>query len=342
MLNEWKQCKGAQGRVGTGSVLCSEWRYWYLQPVGRAARQHHWQRSICPFVHLTQQHSALFEQFCWKEGKKQSPSCSWCLSLPLPHSCCCHGSSRRCWRMLWRASSSLPAVPTAPGASGCSHGGVGGRFLHCLPWGALGLPSPGSLCSGMALLLTIGSTAQQQHNGLLLLHQAQSYCPTSWSNPVRVIAKHILALSMYKSILQGASVSLSLSAAENKFSIPVGVTMLKCACLCPFLCLHQTVGVSKGCTLNSPSSSSRLHWLFPVWIAKLYYWIWEPWQLSNRHIQEMFWSRLVCRIQSMWDGWILWTSQPMPCLMLNRAKQSVLRLFLQFTSNFSHFFSLLF
>ena len=164
--------------------------------------------------------------------------------------------------MLWRASSSsssLPAVPAAPGASGCSHGGVSGRFLHCLPWGALGLPLPGSLCSGLAILLTIGSTTQQWHNGLLLLHQAQSYFPTSWSSPVCVIAKHILALSMYKSILQGDSISLTLSAAENKFSIPLSVTMLKSACLCPFLCLHRTVGVSKGCTLNSPSSFSRLH-----------------------------------------------------------------------------------
>jgi len=159
--------------------------------------------------------------------------------------------------MLWRASSSSPAIPTTPEASGCSH--VSGRFLHCLPWGALDLPSPRNLCSGVAILLTTGSKAQQRHDGLLLLHQAQSYFLTSSSTPVHVIAKHVLALNMCKSILKGDSIYLTLSAAENKFSIPFSVTRLKSACLCPFFCLHQTVGISKGCTLNSPSSSSRLH-----------------------------------------------------------------------------------
>lgn len=192
-----------------------------------------------------------------KKGKKQSPDHSWCLSPPLPHSCCCHGSSHHCWRMLCRASSSSPAVPTAPGASGCSHGGIGGRFLHCLPWGALGLSSPRTLYSVTAVLLTTASTTQQWHNWLLLLHRVQSYFLTSWYSLVRVIAKHVLPLSTCKSILQSDSISLTLSAAENKFTIPFCTTMLKSACLCPFLCLHQTMGVNKGCTLNSPTSSSR-------------------------------------------------------------------------------------
>lgn len=81
---------------------------------------------------------------------------------------------------------------------------------------------------------------------------ACSYCTRCrvTSQPLGPVlcVSHVLALSMYKTILQGDSISLTLSAAENKFSIPLGVTMLKFACLCPFLCLHQTVGVSKGFT----------------------------------------------------------------------------------------------
>lgn len=38
VLNELKQYKGAQRLVGTGSVLCLQWCYWYLQLVARAAQ----------------------------------------------------------------------------------------------------------------------------------------------------------------------------------------------------------------------------------------------------------------------------------------------------------------
>lgn len=337
MLNKWKECKEALGLVGTGSVLCSGWQYWYLQP--ELPRWYCWQRGHLPFYpsHPAKQ-CYVWAALLQKRETNNHPTTA--------------GASLR---LIHVAAVAMAAVITL---GGCSGGPPPPRLLFPLPQehqaalmkalvaGSLTafpgehLVSPPPGLSTVVQLFCWPLAAPCNSSAMGCSYRTRcSYFPTSWYSLVHVIAKHVLVLSMYKSILQSDSISLTLSAAENKFSIPLHMTMLKSACLCPFLCLHQTVGDSKGCTLNSPSSSWRPQWLFPLWSAKLYYWIWEPWQLSNtnRHIQEMFWWSLVCRIQSTWDGWILWTGQPMPCLMLSNANQSMFRLFLQFSSNFSHF-----
>lgn len=167
-----------QGSSGSkGDWECSVLRvvYRYLQSVGKSYWSGTAGRGASALLSFKPSNTVLSSS-AENKRKKQSPSHSWCLSPPLAHSCCCHGSSHCRWRMLWGPSSSSPAVLTALGASGCSHGWISDRFLHCLPCRVLGLPSPENVCSSMAILLITGSTTQQWHNLLLLLHQVQRPC----------------------------------------------------------------------------------------------------------------------------------------------------------------------
>lgn len=174
--------------------------------------------------------------------------------------------------MLWGASSSSPAVHTALGASGCSYRWISDRLLHCLHCRVLGFPSPESVCNSIGILLIIGSTTQQWHYCLLLLHQVQRYFPVSWSSPVCVIAKHFIVLSMYKSICQSWHFFESVRCREQVF-YSSHCDNVKICLPFPIFCLHQAVGVSKGCTLNSASSPSRL----PFFLFKLLSCTTEAW-----------------------------------------------------------------
>lgn len=175
--------------------------------------------------------------------------------------------------MLWRVSSSsssafspLPAVIAAPWASGCSHGGIVADCFTAFPGEHLVSPHPGAspvswpFCWQLAALHNSGTVSG-------------SYC-TRDRVTFQTLAS-VLCMPLLKRFLHLACIRAFCRVTEFLWPFQLQRTSFlflsawPCwklpACLCQFLCLHQTAGISKGCTLNSSSSSSIL-----VWVAELY------------------------------------------------------------------------